>query len=153
MPIYPCWTLIIIVKYEAIWLCLHEISMSIDLCDCVQSFKQWFLFIYTLIVHMFHQFWLQKWPSWTVNMLIQYVCSIGPRKLFCPSPLGQVRWQKIQFEAHLGTSTSKHQLYICLYWLHCVNIMRQYSIARIFFSILIQNIWFQYWSYYLWHHT
>lgn len=39
--IYPYRALVVIVKYEAISLCLHEISMSIDLCDCTESFKQW----------------------------------------------------------------------------------------------------------------
>lgn len=121
--------------------------MSIDLCDCTQSFKQQFLFIYIFIVHMFHPFWFQKWPSWTINMSIPLVQgnSFVPRYF--------VRSGGRKFNLKITTSTSKHELYICLYWLHCVNIMRQYSIPRIFFSILIQNIWFQCSSYYLWHHT
>jgi len=54
--LYPRGPVVIIVKYEAIRLCLHEISMSIDLCDCKESVKQWLLFIYLFIADMFYSF-------------------------------------------------------------------------------------------------
>lgn len=54
--LHPRGPVVIIVKYEAIRLCLHEISMSIDLCDCEESFKQWLLFIYLFIADMFYSF-------------------------------------------------------------------------------------------------
>lgn len=126
--------------YCEIWSDLAVPSWNFD--------EHWSVWLHTILQAMvlFHLYtycsyvssiWHQKLPSWTVHMSV----SFDPRKC----PILSLTTLSVHVAKNLIWRSSRHQqqLYIRFYWLHCVNIIRQYSVPRIFFSILIQNIWFQ----------